>query len=253
MKVRIIICYSPRYVRGLLREIAGLHKCWLTQASIDVVKDTELLDLMEQSGCIGIFLGIESLDDADLRGVHKRQNKTAEYRDAIDRLHERGICVMAGFISGFDDQTPETIVATARRLNAVGIDVPFFSVLTPFRGTPLYDEQLAAGRILRDRDWPHCNGYNVAFRPARMTPDELLRAHRTLWSEAFGSRAVAERLARGATQLGPGGMMLSGAMNGFYGLKRLSGNRPLTQAVGGPHRIAHEQPAAPPMVPSGSR
>src|SRR5262249_59563382 len=114
-----------RWAKDLLREMAGLRKWWLTQASIDIVKDRELLDLMERSGCIGIFLGIESLDDADLRSVEKRQNKTAEYRDAIARLHDRGICVMAGFISGFDDQTPETIVATARRLNAVRIAVPF--------------------------------------------------------------------------------------------------------------------------------
>ena len=102
-----------RWAKELLRELAGLGRWWLTQASIDIVKDRELLDLMERSGCIGIFLGIESLDDADLRSVGKRQNRAGEYKDAIERLHDRGICVMAGFISGFDNQTPETILATA--------------------------------------------------------------------------------------------------------------------------------------------
>ncbi|MBV9270496.1 MAG: radical SAM protein, partial [Candidatus Eremiobacteraeota bacterium] len=183
-----------QWAKDLLREVAGLNKWWLTQASIDIVKDTELLDLMERSGCIGIFLGIESLDDADLRSVNKRQNKTAEYRGAIERLHARGICVMAGFISGFDDQTPETIVATADRLNAIGIDVPFLSILTPFRGTRLYEQQLSAGRILRDRDWPHYNGYNVAFQPAQMSSDALLAAHRSLWKRAFSPNLVFERL-----------------------------------------------------------
>jgi radical SAM superfamily enzyme YgiQ (UPF0313 family) len=184
------------WAKDLLREMAGLNKWWLTQASIDIVKDPELLALMERSGCIGIFLGIESLDDADLRSCGKRQNKAAEYRAAIERLHERGICVMAGFISGFDDQTPETIAATADRLNTIGVDVPFLSILTPFRGTRLYEEQLAAGRILTDRDWPHYNGYNVAFKPARMSPEELLLAHRRMWNRAFGPKAVFERLAR---------------------------------------------------------
>jgi radical SAM superfamily enzyme YgiQ (UPF0313 family) len=227
------------WAKSLLRELIGTTKWWLTQASIDIVRDRELLDLMERSGCIGIFLGIESLDDADLRSVRKRQNKTAEYRDAIERLHSRGICVMAGFISGFDDQTSETIAVTADRLTAVGIDVPFLSILTPFRGTPLYEEHLAAGRILKDRDWPHYNGYNVAFQPARMTPDELLCAHRRMWRRAFSPALVAERLRRGRTYLSPGGMMLSGAMNGFYGLKRLTGNTPAVAPVAGDHRIAH--------------
>lgn len=230
------------WAKDLLRELSGLNKWWLTQASIDIVKDRELLDLMEQSGCIGIFLGIESLDDADLRSVNKRQNKTAEYRDAIERLHDRGICVMAGFISGFDEQTPDVIVSTADRLNAIGVDVPFLSILTPFRGTPLYNEHLSTGRILLDRDWPHYNGYNVAFRPARMSPDELLSAHRKLWKRAYGTGAVSERLAAAARRLNRGGMMLSTAMNCFYGLKRLTGNLPVAQPVASANRIGHPVP-----------
>ena len=235
-----------RWAKELLRELAGLDRWWLTQASIDIVKDRELLDLMERSGCIGIFLGIESLDDADLKSVGKRQNRAGEYRDAIERLHDRGICVMGGFISGFDDQTPETILATAGRLNAIGVDVPFLSILTPFRGTRLYDERLASGRILTDRGWPHYNGYNVAFQPAQMTADELLAAHRGLWRRAFGPAAVMERLARGARRLSRGGMMLSSAMNGFYGLKRIMGNEPATAAAV-QDRIQHPDPNGLPM------
>ena len=78
---------------------------------------------------------------------------------------------MAGFISGFDDvSNPTRSLPRPDRLNAIGVDVPFLSILTPFRGTPLYEQLLSADRILRDRDWPHYNGYNVAFRPAQMTP-----------------------------------------------------------------------------------
>jgi radical SAM superfamily enzyme YgiQ (UPF0313 family) len=231
-----------RWAKDLLREMAGLNRWWLTQASIDIVRDRELLDLMERSGCIGIFLGIESLDDADLASVDKRQNRAAEYKEAIERLHDRGICVMAGFISGFDNQTPEAIVETADRLNAIGIDVPFLSILTPFRGTGLYDEHLMAGRLLNDRDWPHYNGYNVAFRPARMTPEDLLAAHRSLWRRAFRPAAVLERLTRGARQLSWGGMMLSAAMNGFYGMKQVTGNMPAEAPRIGEGRIQH--PAA---------
>jgi radical SAM superfamily enzyme YgiQ (UPF0313 family) len=235
-----------RWAKDLLRAMRGLDRWWLTQASIDITKDEELLALMEQSGCIGIFLGIESLDDADLRSVKKRQNRASDYARAIDALHARGICVMAGFISGFDDQDERAILATADRLNAIGVDVPFLSVLTPFRGTPLYDEQLAAGRILVERDWPHYNGYNVAFRPAKMSPDALLGAHRAMWRRAFSPELVSARLARGARTLRPGGMMLSAAMNGFYGLKRLSGNLPRTAPRANEGMIAHPHAGDPP-------
>lgn len=232
-----------RWAKDLLRELIGMDKWWLTQASIDIVKDGELLDLMEQSGCIGIFLGIESLDEADLKSVGKRQNKAAEYEDAIARLHDRGICVMAGFISGFDHQKPETILATADRLNAIGIDVPFLSILTPFRGTPLYNEHLSNGRILADRDWPYYNGYNVAFQPAQMSPDNLLQAHRALWMRAFGPKAVLQRLLGASKRLNRGGMMLAAAMNGYYGLKRLTGNLPSTPPSIFTGRISHDLPS----------
>lgn len=230
------------WARSLLDAMTPLRKWWLTQASIDIVKDPDLLRRMERSGCIGIFLGIESLDAADLSQVKKRQNKASEYRDAIARLHDMGICVMAGFMAGFDDQDPDRIVRTAEGLDAVGVDVPFLSILTPLRGTPLYDDFLSQGRILEDRGWGSYNGYNVAFQPARMTPDTLLEAHRSLWRKAFSPAAVAERLARGARTLSAGGMMLSAAMNGFYGLKRLEQNEP---ALAAPAETRIDHPARP--------
>ena len=234
------------WAKQLLRELASLNRWWLTQASIDIVKDTELLDLMQRSGCIGIFLGIESLDDCDLRSVGKFQNHANKYREAIARLHDRGICVMAGFISGFDDQRPETILSTADRLNAIGVDVPFLSILTPFRGTPLYEQLLSSDRILKDRDWPHYNGYNVAFRPAQMTPGQLLDAHRGLWRRAFGPKAVAERIRRGHRQLNRGARWLSFTMNSFYGLKRLTGNFPAVAPPMDVSFIEHQRAIVPP-------
>jgi radical SAM superfamily enzyme YgiQ (UPF0313 family) len=226
-----------RWAKELLSALCGSDKWWLTQASIDIVRDRELCTLLERSGCIGIFLGIESLDSEALRSVDKRQNRVAQYRDAVARLHDHGICVMAGFISGFDNQEYGDVVRVAQALDELEFDVPFLSILTPFRGTPLYTELLRAGRILQERGWNHYNGYNVAFQPKRMSVEELLRAHRELWQRAFSPMAALGRIARGARQLRPGAMMLSTAMNGFYGLKRLTGNLP-ADAVPGP-AIAH--------------
>ena len=58
-----------------------LKRWWLTQASMDIAKDAQLLDLMRESGCIGIFFGIESFGAESLEDAHKRQNRVAEYRE----------------------------------------------------------------------------------------------------------------------------------------------------------------------------
>ena len=82
----------------------------------------------------------------------------------------------------------------AKRLAEAGVDVPFLSVLTPFPGTPLYQSLAEEGRLLPQRGWRLYNGYNVAFRPARMSPDELKDAHTELWRRAFAVRPVLARM-----------------------------------------------------------
>jgi len=139
--------------------------------------------------------------------------------------------VMAGFIAGLDHDTPDGIVTMADQLLEVGVDVPFLSILTPFRGTPLRSRLEVEGRILEDRGWEHYNGYNVAHRPALMTPDELLKAHRELWRRAFSPSHVQRRIARQWQRLSWGARWLSLFMNGFYGLKRWRGNEPVDAAT----------------------
>lgn len=216
------------YIRELLTALVPLRKWWLTQASMDIGNDGGLLDLMQRSGCIGIFFGIESFGAESLRDAHKPQNKVGAYQAKIRELHRRGICVMAGFIAGFDGDTPASIKAMARQLYETGVDVPFLSVLTPYRGTPAYTRLEDEGRILPGRGWQFYNGYNVSFQPRDMSPEQLLEAHRALWREAFSLKYAVLRVARSLGRLRFGAFLMCLVMNAFYCLKRLRGNEPIT-------------------------
>ncbi|MEW5867768.1 MAG: radical SAM protein [Chloroflexota bacterium] len=219
------------YIKELLRAMIPLKKWWLTQASMDIAKDPELLDLMKRSGCIGVFLGIESFGETSLKAANKRQNKVDYYKACIQTLHNHGIAVMAGFIAGFDGDTPESIVEMAERMCEVGVDVPFLSVLTPYKGTALYDQLQTEGRLLEERGWQFYNGYNVAFRPTGMSSEVLLQAHRRLWRRAFSPTYVLRRLLHSGFKLRLGALLLSLAMNGFYGIKALRNNIPLDMGM----------------------
>jgi radical SAM superfamily enzyme YgiQ (UPF0313 family) len=219
---------NRRYIRELLKAMVPLKKWWLTQASMDIARDEDLLELMEASGCIGIFFGIESFGKESLKDANKTQNKAEQYAEIIHSLHKRGICVMAGFISGFDGDSPETIQAMARRLFEAGVDVPFLSILTPFRGSEAHDKMGAEGRILTERGWEFYNGYNVTFQPKQMSPEELLEAHRQLWREAFSFKYSFLRVLRSMRYLRPGAFLMCLFMNTFYCLKRLRGNEPIS-------------------------
>ena len=219
------------YIKELLRAMIPLKKWWLTQTSMDIAQDPELLDLMQASGCIGVFFGIESFGEESLQAANKRHNRVEYYRECIEKVHQRGIAVMAGFIAGFDGDTPQSIIAMADQLYEIGVDVPFLSVLTPYKGTALYDKMEEESKLLKERGWQFYNGYNVAFQPHRMSADELLRAHRALWRRAFSPLHVVKRITRGARRLRLGALLLSLAMNSFYGWKALRGNAPLDMAT----------------------
>ncbi len=216
------------YIRELLSAMIPARRWWLTQASMDVARDPALLALMKRSGCIGIFFGIESFGKESLEDANKPQNKVGEYRNRIAALHRHGICVMAGFISGLDGDTPDSIVAMARRLYEVGVDVPFLSILTPYRGTASYNRMVSAGRMRTGIGWEHYNGYNVAFQPRLMSPEALLAAHRALWREAFSPDWAIRRIIRGLFTLRLGAFLMCLFMNAFYCWKALRGNEPIS-------------------------
>ncbi|MGB8511149.1 MAG: radical SAM protein [Pyrinomonadaceae bacterium] len=216
------------YIKELLHAMIPLKRWWLTQASMDISKDKELLKLMQSSGCIGIFFGIESFGEESLKDARKRQNKVQEYSQRIQALHNKGICVMAGFIAGFDGDTPLTIKMMAQQLYECGVDVPFLSILTPYKGTAAYQKLLEEGRLRRGKGWEFNNGYNVAFVPKNMTPIELLEAHRSLWREAFSIRYTVKRIVRSIFYLRWGAFLMCLFMNVFYCLKRSRGNEPVS-------------------------
>ncbi|MFZ2960643.1 MAG: radical SAM protein [Candidatus Ozemobacteraceae bacterium] len=214
------------WAKELMRAMIPFRRWWLTQASLDIADDSELLGLMRDSGCIGVFFGIESFSATSLHAAGKSQNRSSDYYRRVKALHDHGICVMAGLISGLDGDTPRSIAQMASQLDGIEIDVPFLSILTPYHGTPLYEKFEAEGRLLPERGYEHFNGYNVAFRPHLMTPAQLLEAHRRLWSKAFSLPATMRRLRRAATRLRPGAFLLSALMNGFYSFKAMTGNLP---------------------------
>ena len=215
------------YIRELLQEMIPLKKWWLTQASMDIAKDPQLLDLMKASGCIGVFLGIESFGVDSLADANKKQNKIAHYREAVKEIRKRGIAVMAGFIAGFDHDDEGSIIRMADQLMEMGIDVPFLSIMTPFRGTPIFTKLNQEGRIIQERNWSFYNGYNVAFKPKKMSETELLNAHRSLWKKSFSPLYSFKRIVRGICSLRGGAFLLSLFMNSFYTYKRVRKNYPI--------------------------
>lgn len=142
---------------------------------MNLLRDPELLDLIKSSGCIGVYIGLESVVPESLAQLSKSFNKPEHYADILVGLHRRGITTMTGFIFGIDADLPGVARKTWEVVNNWSPEFfPIFSQLTPLPGTPLYKKLLAENR-LEDRHWMNHRPYAVVFEPKSMTPQRLER------------------------------------------------------------------------------
>ena len=139
---------SRSFAVDLFRAMAPLGKRWVSQCSIEIANDGELLTLAARSGCRGLFVGLETISQANLDGVHKRFNVADRYEEQVKRLHGKGITVLAGLMFGMDGDGEDVFERTRDFLFRARIDAINPFVVTPFPGTTVCDTLDAAGRII---------------------------------------------------------------------------------------------------------
>ncbi|MBC7288971.1 MAG: radical SAM protein, partial [Armatimonadetes bacterium] len=176
---------NPRYARELFARLKDAKRKWFSQASVTMLRTPDLVAQAAEAGCVVLFVGLETLSERNLQAVGKRINAVEEYRKLVHLLHDHGIAMVASFMFGLDDDTPDVFDRTVEFAIDARIDAALMSILTPLPGTRLYAELEQQGRIF-DRDWSHYDGAHATFRPAKMTPDQLveglIRAVRNFYS-----------------------------------------------------------------------
>lgn len=182
------------YARQLLQALKSVGKRWLTQASLPSLRDDRLVSLAAEAGCRGIFVGFESLSRLNLQRMRKAFNVVERYRETIERLHRFRIGVVGSFVFGFDEDDESVFERTLRFVQEVKIDLPTFSILTPFPGTRLHEQMEAEGRIT-DRNWSHYTGNRVVFRPLRMSAEALQQGFRWALRKAYSLPSIWQRIA----------------------------------------------------------
>ena len=163
--------------RELCRGLAPLRLKWFTETDITVADDPALLDLMRQAGCRQVLIGLESPQRSALEGIELRSNRKAiwadRYADAIETIQSHGVTMNGCFVLGLDDHTPEIFQQVYDFAMEHALFDVQITVLTAFPGTPLYARLKHEGRILEDRRWDLCTLFDVNYRPAKMSPEEL--------------------------------------------------------------------------------
>ncbi len=174
--------------KNFLRDLIPLKIRWVSQASIDMTSDPELMDLLEASGCVGNVIGFESLDRRNVKGMRKAPNLVGsprsdeswdDYHRQCQVLRKHHLLTWAAFTLGHDHDTLDSIHQTHQFALENRFCFAAYNILMPYPSTPLYTRLEREGRLLWDGRWwlhPEYRFNHASFTPTNMSPDELTQA-----------------------------------------------------------------------------
>jgi len=184
---------NVKRTKSLLRDIiaAGAQVHWVAQISANLLRDEELVDLIAASGGKWIFIGMESIDPANLKDVNKGFNKPGEYAAVLERLAKRNVYAITSFIFGMDNDTVGVAERTLEQVCTWPPGLPIFGLLTPLPATPLYKRLEAAGRLTRVKHWQEFIPFAMAHTPLKMSIEEAHAEVNHGWAQAYSAEALA--------------------------------------------------------------
>lgn len=141
-------------VKSLLRAIISWKKGaarrlnFLTEASVNLAEDPELINLMVQAGFNKVFLGLETPVEEGLKECGKVQNLRRSLSESVAIIQQHGLAVMGGFIIGFDSDPPDVFQRQVNFIQKNGIVTAMIGLLTAIPGTRLHSRLESEGRML---------------------------------------------------------------------------------------------------------
>jgi radical SAM superfamily enzyme YgiQ (UPF0313 family) len=186
------ITFDKEFATKLFKELIPLKKGWVGQASINVAKDKELMELAHKSGCKALLVGFESMGETGINQYRKSLKTLDENIRAVRRLQDNGILTMASLIFGLDSDTQESFDLGYEFL--VKSKAAFFQAcaMTPYPGTPVFEKLKKEGRILTD-DWSKFDATKVIVSPLNMTPEKMLESFDFIKNTIYGKMSVLKR------------------------------------------------------------
>ncbi len=198
-----------RRAKGLLREIIAWRRrarppfTFLTEASMNLADDPELLSLMVDAGFKKVFLGIETPEADSLSECRKTQNTGRDLYAAVRVIQNAGIEVMGGFIIGFDSDKPDIFERQFEFIQKAGVVTAMVGLLTALPKTRLYQRLVGERRLIRESAGDNtCASLN--FVP-KLDRDFLLDGYRRLMQRLYEPRAYYRRITAFLQQYKPRG------------------------------------------------
>lgn len=165
---------------------------FLTEASINMADDEELMKMMVKAGFNSVFIGIETPDETCLNECNKMQNQNRDLISSVQAIQNAGIEVMAGFIVGFDSDKVTIFNRMISFIQKSGIVTAMVGLLNAPIGSQLYERLQKEGR-LNDNFTGDNTDYSMNFDPI-MDRSILEKGYHEIVSTIYSPKYYYERV-----------------------------------------------------------
>ena len=183
---------NPAYATELFNALKERHIQWVGQASISFSKNEELLKLAYDSGCRGLFFGLESVSEEKIKRMSKAMRSQAETIDAIKRIQGTGILFHASLVFGFDDDDVSVFDETLEFLHKTRIPSATFNILTPYPGTDVFDQFKKENRLITE-NWEFYDHCTLTYHPKLMSVDALYEGYQYVIDNFYSFGSILQR------------------------------------------------------------
>lgn len=180
------------YMLALCRTIAPLNMKWMSQCSVTIGDDEQLLAAIAASGCIALSFGLESISQESLNSMQKAWAKTADYPRLLNNIRRHGIDLSSEMVVGADGDTVQSIMQTADFIEQNKIVVPRFYILTPIPGTEFYEQVKRENRLYITDIYAY-DSTEAVHIPKNMSPQMLTNSYWALYRKVFSLKSIVKR------------------------------------------------------------
>jgi len=174
----------------------------LTEASLNLVEDLDLLRLMREAHFTSVFLGIETPVEESLKETTKFQNLRRDLLESVKLIQSYGIEVMAGFIVGFDNDPPDVFERQIKFIRDAAIPFSMVGLLTALPNTQLWRRLKAEGRLLKQSLGGNAfYSADLNFIP-KMKVEDLVAGYRRIVETVYNPKEYFDRTLTFLSQLG---------------------------------------------------
>lgn len=164
----------------------------LTETSINIADDDELIHLMTQAGFTDIFIGLETPNEESLKECSKNQNCKRDMTVAIKKLQTAGLQVFGGYIVGFDHDDESIFARQIKFIQETGVATAMVGLLNALPNTKLWHRLKSENRLVDNSSGDNTDG-SLNFIP-RMDRAKLIEGYNRLVKTIYSPRYYYQRV-----------------------------------------------------------